>query len=47
MFADLTFVELLEQIAPDAASVKAFVVMTDEANMPDTSLPNVRCYETC
>ena len=46
VFADLTFVELLEQIAPDAASVKAFVVMTDEANMPDTSLPNVHCYET-
>ena len=46
VFADLTFVELLEQIAPHAASVKAFVVMTDEANMPDTSLPNVHCYET-
>ena len=46
VFADLTFVQLLEEIAPEAASVKAFVVMTDEANMPDTSLPNVHCYET-
>lgn len=46
VFADLTFVQLLEEIAPEAASVKAFVVMTDEANMPDTSLPHVHCYET-
>jgi acyl-CoA synthetase (AMP-forming)/AMP-acid ligase II len=46
VFADLTFVQLLEEIAPEAAFVKAFVVMTDEANMPDTSLPNVHCYET-
>ena len=46
VFADLTFVQLLEEIAPEATSVKAFVVMTDEANMPDTSLPNVHCYET-
>ena len=46
VFADLTFVQLLEEIAPEATSVKAFVVMTDEANMPDTSLPDVHCYET-
>ena len=46
VFADLTFVQLLEEIAPEATSVKAFVVMTDEANMPDTSLPHVHCYET-
>jgi fatty-acyl-CoA synthase len=46
VFADLTFVSLLEEIAPEAVSVKAFVIMTDEANMPETSLPNVHCYET-
>ncbi|MBI05281.1 MAG: long-chain fatty acid--CoA ligase [Pelagibacteraceae bacterium] len=45
VFADLTFVPLLEGIAAEATSVKAFVIMTDETNMPDTSLPNVYCYE--
>lgn len=46
VFADLTFISLLEEIAPAAKSVKAFVIMTDKANMPDTSLPNLYCYET-
>lgn len=46
VFVDLTFVSVLEEIAADAGSVKGFVVMTDEANMPETSLPNVYCYET-
>ena len=41
VFADLTFISLLEEIAPAAKSVKAFVIMTDKANMPDTSLPNL------
>jgi acyl-CoA synthetase (AMP-forming)/AMP-acid ligase II len=46
VFTDLTFVPVLEEIAADAKSVQAFVIMTDEANMPETSLPNVHCYET-
>lgn len=46
IFVDLSFVPVLEQIASEAASVKGFVIMTDEANMPETSLPNVYCYET-
>lgn len=46
VFADLTFLSLLEEIAPDVGSVKGFVIMTDEANMPETALPNVYCYET-
>lgn len=46
VFADLTFLALLESIAPDTSTVKGFVIMTDEANMPETALPNVYCYET-
>ena len=46
IFTDLTFVALLEQLAPELEGVAAFVVMTDEAHMPETTLPNVHCYET-
>ncbi|MGZ0245224.1 MAG: AMP-binding protein, partial [Alphaproteobacteria bacterium] len=46
VFVDLTFVSALEEIASEAGSVKGFVIMTDEAHMPETSLPNVYCYET-
>lgn len=46
VFVDLTFVPLVEEIAADIPSVKGIVVMTDEANMPETSIPNVHCYET-
>ena len=45
VFVDLTFVALLEKIAPQAKSVKGYVVMTDAAHMPETSLPSVMCYE--
>jgi len=46
IFTDLTFVPLLEAIADHLTSVKAFVIMTDEAHMPETKLSNVLCYET-
>lgn len=46
IFTDLTFVPLLEAIAGHLPSVKAFIIMTDEAHMPETTLPNVLCYET-
>ncbi len=46
IFVDLTFVPLLEGLKDKLKSVKGFVVMTDEAHMPKTSLPNVQCYET-
>jgi fatty-acyl-CoA synthase len=45
IFTDLTFVPLLEKIIDQIPNVKGFVIMTDEANMPDTTLPNVICYE--
>ena len=46
LFLDLTFVELVEGLADSLSSVKAYVVLTDETHMPDTSLPNAMCYET-
>jgi fatty-acyl-CoA synthase len=45
IFVDLTFVPLLENLVDQIPQVKGFIVMTDEANMPDTKLPNVICYE--
>jgi acyl-CoA synthetase (AMP-forming)/AMP-acid ligase II len=46
VFVDLTFVPLLESLAPRLPHVRAYVVMTAEATMPDTRLPNALCYET-
>jgi acyl-CoA synthetase (AMP-forming)/AMP-acid ligase II len=43
---DAMFVPLLEAIADKIPNVEGFIVMTDEAHMPDTSLSNVMCYET-
>ena len=46
IFTDLMFVPLLEKLLPQIPDVEGFVVMTDEAHMPETSLPNAMCYET-
>ena len=43
---DLMFVPLLEKLLPQIPNVEGFIVMTDEAHMPETSLPNAVCYET-
>ena len=43
---DAMFVPLLEAIADKIPNVEGFIVMTDEAHMPDTALSNVMCYET-
>ena len=46
VFTDVLFVPLLEQLQDRLPTVEGFVVLTDEANMPDTSLRNAHCYET-
>ncbi|MFT4583416.1 MAG: acyl-CoA synthetase (AMP-forming)/AMP-acid ligase II [Gammaproteobacteria bacterium] len=46
IFVDIAFVELLEKIASKCPLVKGYIVLTDKAHMPDTSLPNALCYET-
>ncbi|HKI63398.1 MAG TPA: AMP-binding protein, partial [Burkholderiales bacterium] len=47
VFFDLTFLPLVEKLAPQLKTVKGFVLMTDAAHMPkQSSLPNLMCYET-
>jgi fatty-acyl-CoA synthase len=45
MFLDLTFVPIAEKMAAEWPSVRHYVIMTDRAHMPQTSLPNALCYE--
>ncbi len=45
IFTDLTFVPILEGIEKEIPNVKGFIIMTDAAHMPETTLSNVHCYE--
>ncbi|MGE5129460.1 MAG: 3-(methylthio)propionyl-CoA ligase [Sphingomonadaceae bacterium] len=46
VFFDLTFLPLVEKLAPQLKTVKGFVLMTDRAHMPkQSSIPNLLCYE--
>ena len=45
MMTDLTFVPLLEKLADRLPSIERYVVLTDSANMPKTSLKNAVPYE--
>ena len=45
IMTDLTFVPLLEKIQDQLKSVHGFVILTDRAHMPETTLRNVICYE--
>ena len=50
LFFELTFVPLVEKLAPLLKTVKHFVLMTDRANMPargspGSTIPNLQCYE--
>ncbi|WP_336057768.1 long-chain-fatty-acid--CoA ligase [Nitratireductor sp. CH_MIT9313-5] len=45
LFVDLTFVQLAEKICPQVKTLRRIVIMTDSANMPDTSLEGAVAYE--
>ncbi|NWG53258.1 MAG: long-chain-fatty-acid--CoA ligase [Hydrogenophilaceae bacterium] len=45
LFLDLTFVPLIEKIAGELKTIRTFVILTDAAHMPQTSLPNAVAYE--
>jgi 3-(methylthio)propionyl---CoA ligase len=45
VFTDVTFVPLIEKLAPQCKAVKGYVVMTDSAHMPKSALSNLLCYE--
>ena len=46
LFVDLTFVKLIEMIAPKVPSLERIVILTDDAHMPETSLKNAVSYES-
>ena len=46
LFFDITFVPIIEKLAPQLKTVKKFVALTDAAHMPkDAKIPNLVCYE--
>jgi fatty-acyl-CoA synthase len=45
LFLDLTFVPLVEKLAPHLGTIERYVIFTDAAHMPATSLPNAVAYE--
>lgn len=46
IFVDPAFISLLEEVQSQLNSVRGFVVLCEQQDMPSTSLPNVLCYET-
>jgi acyl-CoA synthetase (AMP-forming)/AMP-acid ligase II len=46
VFLDPDFMPLVEALHGECPGVKGWVVLTDEAHMPQTGLPGVHCYET-
>lgn len=46
IFVDLLVVPLLEALKAHLPKVEGYIILTDEAHMPKTTLPNVMCYET-
>ena len=46
IMTDVMFVPLLEALGDKIANVEGFIIMTDEAHMPETTLQNAVCYET-
>ena len=46
IFFDLTFLPLVEKLAPHCPGVTTWIAMTDRAHLPKSStLPNLLCYE--
>ncbi len=46
LFFDLTFLPLVEKLAPQLSTVKHFVLMSDRGHMPaTTAIPKLLCYE--
>ncbi|HZB90811.1 MAG TPA: 3-(methylthio)propionyl-CoA ligase [Stellaceae bacterium] len=45
LFLDLSFVPIAEKLAAEWRTVRHYVIMTDRAHMPETSLGGALCYE--
>ena len=46
LLIDSNIVPLAESLAATFESIEGYVIMCDEDQMPETTLPNVMCYET-
>ncbi|RLA52612.1 MAG: long-chain fatty acid--CoA ligase [Gammaproteobacteria bacterium] len=45
LFVDPDFVPIVEQVQDQLTHVRGYILLCDEANMPQTSLVNAMCYE--
>ena len=45
LFVDPDFVPILEELAAKLPKVKGYIILSDRADMPDSTLPNLLCYE--
>ena len=45
VFVDPLIIPTLEDIKDDLPGVEAYIILTDDDNMPDTTLPNAQSYE--
>ena len=45
IFVDPSLLPLVEGLAPDLKSVESVIVMSDAADMPESALGNILCYE--
>jgi fatty-acyl-CoA synthase len=45
MFVDLTFIPILEKIGDKLSTIEKYIVLTDKAHMPQTTLKNAVAYE--
>ena len=45
LFFDITFADLVAQIAPKLKNVELYVAMTDAAHLPKANIPNLVAYE--
>jgi fatty-acyl-CoA synthase len=45
LFFDITFARLVEQLAPQLKTVRAFIAMTDREHMPDIDVPELLCFD--
>jgi acyl-CoA synthetase (AMP-forming)/AMP-acid ligase II len=45
IFIDLTFIPILEKVADKLPTLEKYIVLTDKAHMPQTSLKNAVAYE--
>ncbi len=46
LFLDPVFVPLVEKLQPSLKTIEAYILLTDDAHMPETRLPGARSYES-